>query len=123
MRPFANICLISAQFPILDYVVYADEKNPNGILGELIFMFIDIIIFLCLLFAVEAGYFQRLMKFIMEKLHGTDFVEITVNQDVKLEKEKVNRLKNDFKGNFFKHVPTIHIQFSLINREPLYTSS
>lgn len=85
--------------PHISYWSYQSQDNPYGILYEVQFLCIDIILYTILLTMINSGYINKLYNHLMSLRHGKNTnASLTCDVDVKLEKDKVQSIARNFTG-------------------------
>lgn len=89
------------------YLEYASAKNPNGMLGEVLFLAVDVILYAGLLYNMESGNVARYIDRSLNKSSSkpsksaaaTDKKEINIPEEVLAERTNVQELMKSVTGN------------------------
>lgn len=106
IKIWTSVCNIGTG--VKEFLVYGSPNNPNGLLLEVIFMMINIILYSLLLAVIEAGYVSKLFNtFVVRKYAEVHRETVTepVDPDVELERKKVESQTQQLAGKdyFFKN--------------------
>jgi hypothetical protein len=71
------------------YLEFADDRNPNAVGEQLLYMAVDTILYFGLIMLTDYGVFEKLYAMIMRRVIGTEIDVQQLEDDVLAEKEQV----------------------------------